>query len=200
MPWKRRYWSEEEVSSSASDSDSQHDDGDSKGHGTGGKNMCFRCQRVGHWASECYARTDVHGKTLGGSKQSAGVVQAPKDSAGVYAIEYPDGSRYVGKSTDVSRRVEEHKMNSVSGVPRRVSLLTTGDRNDLEGWERSETLAQMRKHGVDNVRGWKYTSTDLSKKQRVDAEEQIRERFDLCRNCGKAGHFASACLFKKFRS
>ena len=27
--------------------------------------QCFRCGRTGHWESQCHAKTDIHGESLG---------------------------------------------------------------------------------------------------------------------------------------
>jgi hypothetical protein len=60
--------------------------------------------------------------------------------------------------------------------------------------ERDETLRQMYKRGVQKVRGWKYVRPGrLTGSELRDIEENIRELFDLCRRCGKKGHFTNQC-------
>ena len=71
----------------------------------------------------------------------------------------------------------------------------------------------MRAMSIHIVRGWKYTSERLTDAEMYtpepvspirrapvrDAVTQIRERFDLCRRCGSAGHYASECSLTEER-
>jgi hypothetical protein len=67
-------------------------------------------------------------------------------------------------------------------------------RGDGDCAERDETLRQMYKRGVQKVRGWKYVRPGrLTGRELRDIEENIRELFDLCRRCGKNGHFTNQC-------
>lgn len=63
---------------------------------------------------------------------------------------------------------------------------------DGDGPERDETLRQMYVRGIDNVRGWKFCTRKefLKEEEYAEAEANIRELFDLCRRCGRTGHFA----------
>ena len=163
MPLTKRH---DEVDSSSSDSD---DD------------VCFRCGRQGHWAEECYAGTHINGLPL------------LKSSPGVYALLYANGNVYVGKAkVDVTQRVLQHRQRSTNApkctvgwgtVVQELPLLTTGDVNDLESWERAETLARMKVMSVDRVRGWRYVASILPPDLIADANAQLRERFDACRSC-----------------
>jgi hypothetical protein len=54
----------------------------------------------------------------------------------------------------------------------------------------------MHLRGIGNVRGWRYTTETLSPADYLDAERNIRELFDLCRRCGRRGHFAAECPVK----
>ena len=68
-------------------------------------------------------------------------------------------------------------------------VLGTGD-----GPERDETLRWMHKIGPHKVRGWKFVRRGaLTKMELQEVESNIRELFDLCRACGKKGHFARYC-------
>lgn len=116
---------------------------------------------------------------------------------GVYVLEMSDGTYYVGKSHNIPKRLKEHQDGKGSEfvynkpferIPTHVEYM-----NDWEGWERAETLHLMYKKGIENVRGWLYTSVVLSEDQEKDANRQIRERYDLCRGCGEKGHFMRDC-------
>ena len=129
----------------------------------------------------------------------------PAGRAGVYVLRTASGMYYVGKSADIDSRIKQHRSGvgamCLNGEEFQVMprLLTSGSVSDLESWERNETLQRMRANGIDNVRGWMYTSSGpLSDDERQDVFRQICEKFDLCRRCGREGHFAHSCFAKSF--
>jgi predicted GIY-YIG superfamily endonuclease len=136
----------------------------------------------------------VIGKTAPAAATKA--LKGARSEAGVYALELAGGKYYVGKSGNVLERIEQHRAGAgascAEGFRRRVPTLTPPD-DDAEAWERAETLARMRRHGISRVRGWMFTAPELTEAQREAAFAQVCERFDLCRRCGRAGHFAAAC-------
>lgn len=115
--------------------------------------------------------------------------------AGVYVLELKDSHFYVGKSKDIDERIAQHRVKRP--VVRELPPLTdVSDRDDLDSWERIETLARMKEHGVDSVRGWAFTQPWLSAADQYSAVTQVCERFDLCRRCGRSGHFVTECFAK----
>ncbi len=116
---------------------------------------------------------------------------------GVYVLYNPTTNmRYVGKSNNVEARIEQHQQ-AEEGCLVREKPLTTGSAGDLESWERNEVLTRLYRHGMDSVRGWRYTRKDsLSMEERVSARNDIMEKFDLCRRCGRNNHFAVSCFAK----
>ena len=98
---------------------------------------------------------------------------------GVYVLKSKDSNTfYVGKSNDIEARIIEHKSNDENSsaflkqkMPNfdYIQTLTTGSVNDLESWERNETLHLMRIHGIENVRGWMFTTVNLSTEHNKDA-------------------------------
>jgi len=193
---------------------------------------CFRCGRRGHFASNCYASSTASGLPLSDSEDSDSSsdgersryskshfvkkrrvdiptqsysVQRTPQRAGIYVLRTTNGMYYVGKSQDISARIEEHRRGlgaiCVAGSKFEVitGLLSSGTTADLESWERNETLQRMRVHGIDNVRGWMFTSSaPLSQDERQDVFRQICEKFDLCRRCGRGSHFADKCFATSF--
>lgn len=152
---------------------------------------CFRCGRTSHFANECFARSTVDGQPLGSYRHTKKQEQGTK-RCGVYVLQWPDGRIYVGKSQDIDRRIRQHA--DEKGVqPRELPTLTQPIMSDLESWERNETLEQMQRHGTERVRGWMYTSAELSEEQLDSIDSQIAEKYDLCRLCGRSGHFANQC-------
>ena len=119
---------------------------------------------------------------------------------GVYVLELNGGGFYVGKSENVQARVQQHLAGAGSsrycvargGVKRVLSTLTPAQEN-LAGWEQSETLAQMRLRGVDNVRGFEWTTQVLKPTDYQTIRTLQLGTADLCRKCGGEGHFAAQC-------
>jgi hypothetical protein len=63
----------------------------------------------------------------------------------------------------------------------------------MESWERNEVLTRMFESGIDNVRGWMYTLRTMPLEQKLSAFDQICEKFDRCRKCGRGTHFVRNC-------
>lgn len=128
------------------------------------------------------------------------MMQLPANSNdSIYVLELSHGRVYVGRSCDWRRRLTQHITGSGSAFtkafPPTGTLLprlgcVTGS---AEAAERDETLRYMFLRGIDVVRGWKYTRVQMSEEDHRDAEENIRELFDLCRRCGCPGHFVTQC-------
>jgi len=140
---------------------------------------------------------------LGGGGGAALAPLPPVGGSGVYVLEMKDGGFYVGKSSDIEERLRQHAGKSdrgagavcAKGFVSRVATLTPRC-EDMEAWERAETLALMYKHGIERVRGWMYASQEMTEQQREHAFSQICEKNDLCRRCGHGGHFAASCNVK----
>lgn len=119
---------------------------------------------------------------------------------GVYVLRFTDGSKplfYVGKSSNIQMRIQQHTQGQGAACTTgreftRVPCLAP-DMTDMESWERSEVLERMHQFGMDSVRGWKFTLRTMPLAQRVSAFDDVCERFDLCRRCGRGSHFIREC-------
>jgi len=118
---------------------------------------------------------------------------------GIYILELAQGRVYVGRTSDMKRRIGQHMTGKGSAFsqafpPTGILLPRLGQvRGSDEAAERDETLRYMFLRGIPLVRGWKYTRVGMSEQEHQDAEENIRELFDLCRRCGHPGHFVTRC-------
>jgi predicted GIY-YIG superfamily endonuclease len=121
----------------------------------------------------------------------------PEDD--IYVLELTQGRVYVGRTSDMRRRLSQHMSGQGSAFtqafPPTGTLLPRLGRvtGSAEAAERDETLRYMFLRGVQLVRGWKYTKVHMAEDEQQDAEENIRELFDLCRRCGHPGHFMTQC-------
>jgi predicted GIY-YIG superfamily endonuclease len=123
-------------------------------------------------------------------------IQEPKGVVYVLALE--QDRFYVGKTTrPLDERLREHFSKGNMKWTRQYPLVGTLPPltyvNDLESWERAETLERIWLHGAARVRGWQYTSTNYTEADRSSIVTQICERKDLCRKCGNTGHLYSDC-------
>ena len=135
-----------------------------------------------------------------GQPASQGIIRS-KSNAGVYVLKFDDQTNptyYVGKSTDILKRLEQHSNGQgaacVAGrVFTRVPPVTDENMNDMECWERSEVLELMFRYGINAVRGWKFTLKTMPLEQKLSAFDDICERYDFCRRCGRGDHFVNEC-------
>ena len=117
----------------------------------------------------------------------------------VYILELEGGRVYVGSSKNVTRRIDQHNAGTGSAFtrlykPTGVILPRLGNvHGDGDAAERDETLRYMFLRGIPLVRGWKFTQVIMPFGDFDEAESNIRELYDLCRCCGRTGHFVSQC-------
>lgn len=150
----------------------------------------FRVPRHGIQQSRCTASSEDQGDDQTQNQQSL---------SGVYALRLEGDRYYVGKTTNFTARLNEHFTSGGSAWTRRYPpieqvRLIVEPTSDLESTERAETLERMWLHGIENVRGWRYTTTaKLTEGEIEDAFNQLCERKDLCRKCGRDGHMIASC-------
>jgi hypothetical protein len=117
----------------------------------------------------------------------------------VYILELEGGRVYVGSSKNVQRRIQQHRAGTGSAFtrayrPTGTLLPRLGNvQGDGDAAERDETLRYMFLRGIPLVRGWKFTQVIMPFKDFDEAESNIRELFDLCRRCGRTGHYITNC-------
>ena len=123
---------------------------------------------------------------------------------GVYVLELRDGGYYVGHSDNIDQRIAQHQSGASGGgsswcamkggVKQEVGTMWHGSSEDLFSWEMNETVTRMLKHGFENVRGWEFTQcAPLTLEQLCTIKTIVFGQGNLCRGCGKDGHFQSSC-------
>jgi cellular nucleic acid-binding protein len=113
----------------------------------------------------------------------------------LYVLQLANKKYYVGKTTDVMKRFNEHKSGSGSAwtklhAPKKIlecrPLINYHDENNV-------TKDYMKKYGIENVRGGAYTQTSLPDHVKTVLNTEFRSNKDTCYKCGEAGHFANQC-------
>lgn len=119
---------------------------------------------------------------------------------GVYVLKLDDGYVYVGRSTEIPTRIGQHQRGAGSrwckmhGTKHTQTLKTqTPPQPDLSLWELKETLYQMMFHGVNKVRGYMWVQPQLSTTDLLVIKSLLMEEADLCRKCGRTGHYMGSC-------
>ncbi len=115
----------------------------------------------------------------------------------IYALKLRGGRYYVGKTTPnrLETRLREHAEGRGS-VFTRVhapveTLFTKANRSGFD--EDAETLRLMDRYGVDNVRGGRFATAELSAATRQQIAHCIRAAKDRCYRCG-GSHFIGDCV------
>jgi predicted GIY-YIG superfamily endonuclease len=117
------------------------------------------------------------------------------EKTNIYVLKLQGGKYYVGKSSDVIGRYQQHVNGQGSSWTKKykpVSLLEC--KSDVSPFEEDKVVKEyMSKHGIDNVRGGSYTQIALDTVQLDAVNREIRGGTDACHNCGNKGHFVKFC-------
>ena len=119
-------------------------------------------------------------------------------STTIYVLRLEGGRFYVGKSNDVINRYQQHLNGSGSAWTKKyppVSLEKT-ILNASPFEEDKITKEYMSKYGIDKVRGGSYVEVELTEFQIEALKMEFWGAKDLCKTCGRAGHFAKDCFAK----
>jgi predicted GIY-YIG superfamily endonuclease len=117
----------------------------------------------------------------------------------VYVLELEGGHFYIGKTTDVEKRLKEHKAGKGAGYTSLYKPKKLVEVRPMKSDHDENTLTReyMAKYGVDKVRGGAYTQIALPPETKEVLKQEFRGASDACFTCGKHGHFASTCPKKR---
>jgi predicted GIY-YIG superfamily endonuclease len=116
----------------------------------------------------------------------------------IYVLKLQGGNYYVGKSSDVIGRYQEHMNGNGSAWTKKyrpLSLLESRD-NVSSFMEDMVVKEYMAKYGIEKVRGGSYVTEKLSDFHLDALKMEIWTANDCCTNCGRKGHFVKDCHAK----
>jgi predicted GIY-YIG superfamily endonuclease len=116
----------------------------------------------------------------------------------IYVLGLQEGKYYVGKTNDITRRLQEHQSGSGCEWTKRyrmVKLLHSEQSSDPYD-EDKITKKWMAEKGINNVRGGVYSQVVLPDEQIASINRELRGAEDKCLGCGRDGHMVKNCPFR----
>ena len=113
----------------------------------------------------------------------------------IYVLQCESGKYYIGKTTDVMRRFEEHKSGKGSAWTNKykpVKMLEVKVMSSSHD-ENNITKDYMKKFGIEHVRGGSYAQVTLPDDCVSVLQREFGGTVDTCYKCNLAGHFGNKC-------
>ena len=125
----------------------------------------------------------------------------------IYKMDLENGKKYIGKTSDIDRRMEQHFSGNGSKVTKKFKPISGTVIDEVPGFfsneiEHEYTEEYIEKYGYQNVRGGYYTNSKTLKYQSQNKKkttnnkkkpQTTKKNTIICYNCGKKGHYASQC-------
>jgi len=108
----------------------------------------------------------------------------------IYKLDLTNGKKYIGKTNNIERRMNEHFSGTGSQVTKKFKPIEGRVIDSCNGYfssklEQKKTEKYMNKYGYDNVRGGSYTNSKTLKYNNFNSKK--------CKRCGNIGHYMSYC-------
>ncbi len=112
----------------------------------------------------------------------------------IYVLQCENGKYYVGKTSNVDRRLAEHFSGAwgsdwTSYYPPQEVIEVENMTSEFD--EMKKTLEYMRRFGIDNVRGAQWSNINLTSQQKANIATSMNT--NGCFHCGEPGHFSNNC-------
>ena len=109
----------------------------------------------------------------------------------IYKMELENGKKYIGKTGDIFRRMDQHFSGNGAKVTQKFKPIEGRMIDEVPGYfsneaEQEYTEKYIDKYGYDNVRGGNYTNSKTLQKT-------YKSNKITCFKCGKNGHYANQC-------
>ena len=115
----------------------------------------------------------------------------------IYVLLLEQDKYYVGRTNDISRRILEHKNNTLKAAEftkkyKVISLIEISPcRSDFD--EDNKTKQYMMTYGIENVRGGTYCQIELTYNTRKVLENEFKHLKNECYRCCSTNHYTNQC-------
>lgn len=111
----------------------------------------------------------------------------------IYKLNLKNGKKYIGKTTDIDRRIDQHFSGNGSKVTKKFKPIDGEVIDSCPGFfsdelEQIYTEENIDKYGYENVRGGRYTNSKTLKKTKAKPK--------TCSRCGRTSHYITNCYAK----
>ena len=127
----------------------------------------------------------------------------------IYKMNLKGGKKYVGKTTDVDRRMNQHFSGNGAKVTKKFKPIDAKVVDEVPGLFSDEVEQEymekyLDKHGYENVRGGYYTNSKTLKKNdesfhtmwNQKPKKSKPKKISKCSRCGRSGHSKDKCYAK----
>jgi predicted GIY-YIG superfamily endonuclease len=113
----------------------------------------------------------------------------------LYVLKLEKGKWYVGKTSDVMKRYQQHVGGKGSAWTSKYPPVSLVESKPVVSFhdENNVTKDYMKKYGIEHVRGGSYTQINLDDSVISVLNKEFLGNSDKCFKCGLSGHFAKNC-------
>lgn len=112
----------------------------------------------------------------------------------VYVLQCEHGMYYVGKTGNLTKRIEQHFGGDGAEWTRQHRPQSVVESFNGDQWDEDKTVKRyMSQYGIDKVRGGSYVTQILGEDVKKLLEKELRSAQDRCFKCGQQGHLVKDC-------